>query len=440
MRSLPYDDRRVREESAELYRVPVAARIRELLDELWDDPAFFAEVRKRFEERSAHGEYPALREALSKLPEQARDEFLVPCWFDAVESLVPPRTQPWDAMGETVDSYRELLCSGMASLFAGTDYLPELAEEWLAELSRVGYRGMVPFRSHDSGISWRVPTNEQPDRLESAVSDNLGARKDAYAVVPEDSRQVLWLQLNGQRSSKRGYREVRVSDRPIRTDTAIVSALTALEGRAVNVEELRESLEQDDTSLVESLYMEEVIYDGPSPLDYVLLLLRYHRPDFSLLSREEKSGLLVHTCARINQFLDALRKLMSFLEYGTPTGQARAVTRDADMDVRAATLRDVVGLTYREIREELDVPPPKDIEIKGDYPRVRQMVIRGRKILVLALGEDGWRRHIEAIKAEAKRWNSLSVVEQDVEDWVEYGLPYEVALRMATHDHELRKK
>jgi hypothetical protein len=40
------------------------------------------------------------------------------------------------------------------------------------------------------------------------------------------------------------------------------------------------------------------------------------------------------------------------------------------------------------------------------------------------------------MKAEAKRWNSLSEVEQDVEDWVEYGLPYEEALRMATSRHE----
>ena len=446
MKRLPRDDRRVREESAELSLVPVAVRIEELLDELWDDPAFFAEVRKRFEERSANGEFPALRKALSKIPEQARDEFIVQCWFDAVESLAPPRTQPWDELEQTVDSYRELLYGGMAFLF--TEDLPWFAEEWLAELSRVGYRGMVPFRSHDSGISSRVPTKEQPDWFYSAVSANLGARKDAYAVVPEDSHQVLWLQLDGQRSSKRGYREVRVSDKPIRTDTAIVSALTALEGRAVNIEGLRESLEKSDISLDESLYMQELRTDGSSPLsgyassaflDYVLLLLRYHRPDFSLLSREEKSGLLVHACGRINQFLDALRKLTSFLEYGTPSGQAKAVTRDADMDLRATTLRDVVGLTYREIGEELDVPPPKDFEIKGDYPRVRQMVMRGRKILVLALGEDGWRRHIEAMKTEAKRWNSLSEVEQEVEGWVEYGLPYEEALQMATHDHQRRK-
>jgi len=158
-----------------------------------------------------------------------------------------------------------------------------------------------------------------------------------------------------------------------------------------------------------------------------------------LLSRKEKIGLLVHTCARINEFLDALKKLMSFLEYGTPDGRAKTATRAADRDVKAAVLRDVDRLTYREIGEVLDVPRPKDLEIKGDYPRVRQMVIRGRKILVLALGEDGWRRQIEAMKAEAKRWNSLSDVEQAVESWVEYGLPYEEALRMATRDHKRRK-
>jgi hypothetical protein len=263
----------------------------------------------------------------------------VQCWFDAVESMAPPRTQPWDALGETVDSYRELLYSCMAFLYRDTADLPEFAEEWLAELSRVGYRGMVPLRFHESGVSRRVPTKEQPHGSYSVVSDNLGARKDAYAVIPEGSRQVLWLQLNGLRSSKRRYRDVRVSDRPIRTDTAIVSALTALEGQAVDVEWLRESLEKGDISLDESPYTQELENDGPSPLgrhenpagvDYVLLLLRYHRPDFGSLSREEKSGLLVRACARINQFLDALRKLTSFLEYGTPTGQARAGTRDAE--------------------------------------------------------------------------------------------------------------
>jgi hypothetical protein len=415
MRSLPHDDRRVREESAELYRASVAARIEELLDELWDDPEFFAEVKERFRKRSANGEFPALRDALSKIPEEERDEFLVQGWFDAVELLTPPRTQPWDDYS-TMDSYREELYGGMAYLFSDGEF-PEFAEEWLAELNRVGYRGMVSFRFHNPEISWPVPTKEQPDWFQTSVSVNLGACEEAYAAVPKGSRQVLWLLLNGQRSSKRGYREIRVSDKPIRTDTAIVSALTALEGRSVNVDGLRQSLEMSDISLDESLYMQNLVHEGPWPLsghasslflDYVLLLLRYHRPDFSLLSREEKIGLLVHACARTNEFLDALRKLMSFLEYGTSDGRAKPATRAADRDVKAAVLRDVDGLTYREIGEELGIPRPKDLEIKGDYPRVRQMVIRGRKILVLALGKDGWRKHIEAMRTEAKRWNSLS--------------------------------
>lgn len=434
----------MREEIAELYRVPVASRIRELLDELWDEPEFFAEVKKRFGERGDRGEFPALREALSDLSEEARDEFLVRRWFDAVESLVPPEKQPWDELDETVESYREALYNGNAFLFKGEDF-PIFAEEWLAELNRVGYRGMVLFHFHNPEISWPVSAKEQPDGSYSAISTNLGMREDAYAVVPDGSRQVLWLQLDGMRSIKRGYKEVRISDKPIRTDAAIVSALTALEGQSVNAEELRKSLEKSDLSLDESLYMQVLETRGTSPLgghasalflDYVLLLLRYHRPDFGLLSREEKIGLLVHSCVRVNEFLDALKKLTSYLEYGSPEGIVKAATRNADKDVRAAVLRDVEGLTYREIGEEVGVPRPKDFEIKGDYARVRQMVSRGRRLLVLAIGEDGWRRHIEAMKAEAKRWNSLSEMEQEVEGWIEYGLPYEEALRMATGGNE----
>jgi hypothetical protein len=443
MKRLPRDDRRVREESAELYRVPVAVRIEELLDELWDDPAFFAEVRKRFEERSADGEFPALREAISKIPEQARDEFLVQCWFDAVESLTPPQTQPWDELEETVDSYRELLYGGMAFLF--TEDLPWFAEEWLAELARVGYRGMVPYRFYNPEITWPVATKEQADRSETAIPKNLGMSEDAYAAVPDGSRQTLWLQLNGPRSLRSGYREIRVSDKPIRTDMAIVSAMTALEGKSVDVDGLRESLLKSDVSLDESLYMQELESRGPSPvgghassllLDYVLLLLRYHRPDFRYLPREEKISLLVHACSHTNEFLDTLKKLMNFLEYGSPDGRTRVATRDADTDVKAAVLRDVDGLTYRKIGEELDLPRPRDFEVKGDYARVRQMVSRGRKIIFLAIGKDGWRRHIEAMRVEAKRWNSLSGVEQEAEGFVEsLGLPYEEALRIAEEEN-----
>ena len=157
MSSLTHDDHRVRQEITELYRPLVADRIREMLDELWEDPAFFTEVRESFEERGKEGCFPALRDALSKITEEeARDEFMIQRWFDAVESLAPVGTQPWDALNFTMDSYKEELYGGMAYCFH--DEFPQFAVEWLAELGRVGYRGMVPFRFYNpKEFVWPVP-------------------------------------------------------------------------------------------------------------------------------------------------------------------------------------------------------------------------------------------------------------------------------------------
>jgi len=46
-----------------------------------------------------------------------------------------------------------------------------------------------------------------------------------------DVGQIVWLKLDGPRSPERGYREISVSDEPLRTDAAILAALTALEGK-----------------------------------------------------------------------------------------------------------------------------------------------------------------------------------------------------------------
>jgi hypothetical protein len=113
-----------------------------------------------------------------------------------------------------------------------------------------------------------------------------------------------------------------------------------------------------------------------------------------------------------------------------PGRRGPAPTRLVRRDVKAAVLKDVDGLTYREVAEELGVPLPVDFLVKGDHPAVRRMVIRGRMVLESALGEEGWLSQIEAMKAEAARWRSLSEVRREAEAEAEaLGIPYEEALR-----------
>ncbi len=45
-RYAPRDEGQVYEELRELYRPSVASRMEEILEELWEDPQFFAEVKK----------------------------------------------------------------------------------------------------------------------------------------------------------------------------------------------------------------------------------------------------------------------------------------------------------------------------------------------------------------------------------------------------------
>ncbi len=81
-------------------------------------------------------------------------------------------------------------------------------------------------------------------------------------------------------------------------------------------------------------------------LDYVLLLLRHHRPGFDDPPQAEKRALIERTCHYVNEFLEALRRLMAFLEFGTPGKQLKDATKDADRDVKAAVLYDVDGMNY----------------------------------------------------------------------------------------------
>ena len=165
-------------------------------------------------------------------------------------------------------------------------------------------------------------------------------------------------------------------------------------------------------------------------LDYALMLLRYHSPGFDELTLEERADLITETCAHMNEFVEVLHKLMTFLEHGKPKRRGPAATKVAARDVKAAVLRDVDGLSNRQIAEVLCMNLPADFLIKGDHPRVRKMVRRGRSALVAALGEGGWRDQAQAMKDEAERWHSRSEIQRRAELEAEaLRVPYEEVLK-----------
>jgi hypothetical protein len=66
----------------------------------------------------------------------------------------------------------------------------------------------------------------------SPAPESLPLYGESYPVRLEGTRQTLWLDLVGPRSEESQYREVTVSEEPLRTDGAIFAALAMLEGRA----------------------------------------------------------------------------------------------------------------------------------------------------------------------------------------------------------------
>ena len=170
-------------------------------------------------------------------------------------------------------------------------------------------------------------------------------------------------------------------------------------------------------------------------LDYVLMLLRYHRPGFDDRPLEKRTNIIVETCVYINEFLEVLRKLMAFVEYGMPGRRAVPAVKSITRDIKAAIFKDVDGLTYREIGEKLGVTLPADFGHRGDYLTVRKMVSRGRNVFQIGLGVEGWQGQISAMQAESNRRYSLSDPEREAEDLSEVlNISFEDALELVEEE------
>lgn len=407
---------------------------RSFAERVSEDAGFRAEVRDRFERGRSLGGFPELNALIGGFSERKLDEFFETGWTGVALPQATPGLpeNPWDRppwVGYR-EAYREDLHAGMA--FSFTD-LRALAREWLEELLRVGYYGMKE--------STGLPLKQQAGTL-SPAPGSLPLYGESYPVRLEGTRQTVWLNLDGPRSEAGQYREVTVSEEPLRTDGAIFAALTALEGRPIDISRLRKVLPGLVPSYGESVWNRwiELLREGSDAdllrslrhhgtLDYVLLLLRHHRPGFDALTLEERAALIADACSHLNDSLEALGKFMAYVEYGIPGRGAVPVARSVARDIKAAILKDVEGLTHKGIGERLGVPPPVDFSYKGDHAAVRKMVGRGRKMFKAGLGGEGYESHIQSLKAEARRRHAMTETERDVEDLAEtFGIPYEDAL------------
>lgn len=296
--------------------------------------------------------------------------------------------------------------------------IPELATRWLEELNLQG-----------------LPEKEEVDIsscvLSQACADGVADQSTLTNTrsVRLGNGQVLQLQMVGWRS-RRGYKRVEVLAEPRRTDAAILAALTVLEGRPIKPKKLlramrgeipREEIDDNDGAIVKPWGVTlSTTFDALRLARlwvYARVLLQYYRPaDFDiLLIKEEQAELTKRTCVYIHEFLESLRKLMEFLEYGVPGRDTRPVVENARRDVWVAVLRDVDGLKEREIAQELGIKPSPGSARKNDYSAVREMTKRGRKILERAWGKDGWERQIELLKVDAERYRGLSDEEKAAE-------------------------
>jgi hypothetical protein len=168
--------------------------------------------------------------------------------------------------------------------------LEELSGAWLLEISRVG------LPEHDTGF---VSKQSDPRRPET---DAPGQRLCPVSVG--ERHQRFWIAV-GDSVGEDGNTRVGVLDRPLRTQESIIALLTVLEGVPT---EARPAQEPQSESAKRA---------HPPGYAYVRHLLRYYRPSFDTLPREEQRDLIDATTS-----LDCLERECSDGSVGGTVGGA----------------------------------------------------------------------------------------------------------------------
>ena len=289
--------------------------------------------------------------------------------------------------------------------------------------------------------------------LRSLASDALKEDKNSKRVR-HSSGQVMRLLLDAKRTEQ-GYRRAEIFVGPSRTEEAYVAAVLALHGEKMEREgdkknrqsdkmaraskailffELMPSRGTDEAARKDAVYqaMKDLRLYKTGPLkymDYVDVfrltplyeLLRYFRPELEEASVKERIELLERTVGYVNDYLEALQRLVAFLQYGKAgafEGLPTKQVTQAQKQVQAAELREVMRteqgapLPYRKIGKLLGeklTPGQTEPRLSRGYDaRISRMVKVGQDILKQALGEQGYQDYMEAKRAELEHWQTLS--------------------------------
>ncbi len=301
---------------------------------------------------------------------------------------------------------------------------------------------------------------DTPSPPTKVTNDPFHVRRDP---VPGEARsvtlpngQTVWLQVGERVVPKQRYKSIKVFSKTSSSDEAIVAALMIKKAQALRQERVvkradlsarlikrqKEEFERigfSDSPTVEeekraldamSKLLQEPDLEGATPFDahpaveeslgIIEDVLRLYRPRLDELSEDDRVSLIKHLSHRVHEALEAWRKVMEFVEYGTPEGKLRPTIKDATQDVRAAELRDVQDLSHKEVAEISKDTPTEASVIKNDYPTTRARINRGRELLEKAYGKDGWEELANDLKDDAARYANLPEPEQHREAFVSW--------------------
>jgi hypothetical protein len=372
----------------------------------------------------------------------------------------PPAADPfWETLLDDFDA--DEIRSMLYVLGAKSFPLKILQEMWLQELEDVGLGEVRPSAS--------APLKAGPaHHHRMPVTEG-----EVHPVRLGKSRKVAWISFDGPRT-RHGHRDVEVLDQPLRTEAAIIAALTVLEASVMGddiFELLRRALFAHTEAHPELAQKDlQEVLDGLSPhwfsdqkaeidkvlekqltkeleqfpewerekerkkrlpkpwerwerdpllwnrsISYMVALLRYRRPDFDDHTLEEQLDLVDQHRLRINAFLEKQTEHAKFLEYGTPKGIPTRVVERARDQVKAAVLADVEGLSHEKIANKLGVDVPKRHKENMKIPEIAALVREGRGLLDNVLPGIGWQKHAEDMKTDADRYRDLSDEDKEIE-------------------------